>query len=272
MRVPACPSVPEPSLAAPPLLRRSQTEGTHETEPLDYSITLNDDFAALHLDGAMTHGAAPPHPARQGSNEALQDSGRASRAASQGPFKNPGRRRTLRGDSCGSLSEGCIPIVPDPVGSLVTVRPKGSAPHFVPASEHRLFSGLDNGPRRFHRSSMSFSQLQDLSAEMSAQPEAAQKLPMQKLPAQQLQTQERTTQQLPAQQLPALQLPAQQLPTRQLPTQQLPTQQLPTQQLPTQQLPTQQLPVQKLAAAAEIAGAGKGTAHAASASECACAV
>ncbi|CAI7844831.1 unnamed protein product, partial [Closterium sp. NIES-53] len=294
MRVPACPSVPEPSPGVPPLLRRSRTEGTCETESLDYAITPNDDSAALNLGGAMTHGAAP-HAARQGSKEPFQDSGRASRAASQGPFKNSGRHRTLRGDSCRSFSEGCIPIVPDTVGSLVTTRSKGSAPHFVPASEHRLFSGLDNDPPRFHRSSMSFSQLPhpwtqgEVVMEMRVQAEPARELPVHKLEndngprpfhrssmsfsqLQHLSTEmlvrSETAEELPVQTLSAQQVRTEELPTQQLTTQHLPTQQLPTQQLPTQQLPTQQLPVQKVAAAAEVAGAGKATVHASAASKC----
>ncbi|CAI7858222.1 unnamed protein product [Closterium sp. NIES-54] len=223
MHVPACPSLPGPSHGAPPLLRRSRTEGTCETS-LDYAIITHDDSPSHH--GGSTRDRAVSHEAWAMSvrlNEAFQDSAEA--------LKYLGRRRTQRSASHGSFSEGCIPLVPHAVGSLA--KGKGTAPHFRPATEHRLFCGLDNAkdndPPRFRHSSTSFprqqhpSTHQELATETPVQPEPVQKLPLQNLPAQ---------------------------------------------GLLAEQLSTQQLPVQKIAAAAEVAGTGGSRMHAPDASTC----
>ncbi|CAI7858223.1 unnamed protein product [Closterium sp. NIES-54] len=172
MHVPACPGVPSPSLEAPPLLRRSRTEGTCETT-IDRPVAH--DGSASHHGGSMRD--------RVVSHEAWAMSV-TSRAAPH---------------------EGCQ-AVPDTVGSLA--RARGRAPRFVPAMEHRLFCGPDNDPQCFRCSAVSFPRLQHSSAhqelvtELPAQPEAAQKLPLQKLPAQDLQAQQLSTRNLLKEHLP----------------------------------------------------------------------
>ncbi|GJP43441.1 hypothetical protein CLOM_g2901 [Closterium sp. NIES-68] len=208
LHIPPCPSVPETSLEAPPLLQRSRTEeycGALRVPPLPHEAKPAPLEAASRVEATLNKTAAP-HDAAAVCDVAMAY-GAAAHEELKGMHKDYKPSATVRGFSGGSFSEGCIPLVPD-AGSV-------RRPHFVAATEHRLFCGLNDEPPRFTRSSTALSNLQHLP---TAQPEPSPKLA--------------------------------------------------ARQLPAQQVPAQKLAVKKPAAAANMVGAGGGTARAPAAPGC----